>query len=132
VTSANNVVETARKIVVDRVTDQARKASAEFVVGSELTISVAEVPCGYGGCKLDDLDVNVSWFGTGIRKIPGWKTPTLDLPPRILSMMSVGKRRDTSLAKEDDDENEVERAAEEAEETALELDEYNEPDDDAG
>ena len=44
-------------------------------------------------------------------------------------MMSVGKRRDTSLGKEDDDENEVERAAEEAEENALELDEYNEPDD---
>jgi len=129
VTSANNVVETARKIVVDRVTEQARNAGAEFVVGSDLTISVAEVPCGYGGCKLDDLDVNVSWFGTGIRKIPGWKTPTLDLPPRVLSMMSVGKRRDTSLGKEDDDENEVERAAEEAEETALELDEYNEPDD---
>jgi uncharacterized protein YbjQ (UPF0145 family) len=133
VTSANNVVETARKIVVDRVTEQARKASAEFVVGSDLTITVAEVPCGYGGCKLDDLDVNVSWFGTGIRKIPGWKTPTLDLPPRILSMMSVGgKRRDTSLDEEDDDENEVERAAEEAQETALELEEYNEPDDDAG
>ena len=131
VTSANNVVETARKIVVDRVTEQARRALAEFVVGSDLTISVAEVPCGYGGCKLDDLDVNVSWFGTGIRKIPGWKNPTYDLPPRMLSMMSVGKRKDTSLGREDDDASEVERAADEAEENALALDEYNEPDDDA-
>jgi uncharacterized protein YbjQ (UPF0145 family) len=129
VTSANNVVETARKLVVDRVTEQARQASAEFVVGSDLKIEVGEVPCGYGGCKLDDLDVNVSWFGTGIRKIPGWQIPPHELPPRLLSMMSVGKRRDTVLGGEDDDANEVERAAEEAEENALELDEYNERDD---
>jgi hypothetical protein len=132
VTSANNVVETARKLVIDRLTEQARAASAEFVVGSDLSIDVSEVPCGYGGCKLDDLDVNVSWFGTGIRKIPGWKHPPHDLPPRMLSMMSVGKRKDTSLGKEDDDANEVERAAEDAEENALALDEYNEPDDDVG
>jgi len=116
---------------MDRVIEQAQRASAEFVVGSDLRIDVSEVPCGYGGCKLDDLDVNVSWFGTGIRKIPGWKAATLDLPPRMLSMMSLGKRRDTSLGGEDDDENEVERAAEDAQENALELEEYNAPDDDA-
>ena len=129
--NANNVVETARKIVVDRVTQQARQAQAEFVVGSDLSIEVKEVPCGYQGCKLDDLDVNVSWFGTGIRKIPGWTKPPHDLPPRMLAMMSVGKRRDTNLD-EEDDANEVERAAEEAEEFGLEWSEYNEPDDDAG
>ena len=131
VTSANAVVETARKLVMDRVVAQAKGASAEFVVGSDLTIEVGEVPCGYGGCKLDDLDVNVSWFGTGIRRIPGWKEPLADVPPLMLSMMSVKKRRDTDLDEEDDDAADVERAAEEAEENALALDEYNEKDDDA-
>ena len=131
VTSANAVVETARKLVMDRVVAQAKGASAEFVVGSDLTIDVGEVPCGYGGCKLDDLDVNVSWFGTGIRRIPGWKQPLADVPPLMLSMMSVKKRRDTDLDEEDDDAADVERAAEEAEENALALDEYNEKDDDA-
>jgi uncharacterized protein YbjQ (UPF0145 family) len=131
VTSANAVVETARKLVMDRVVAQAKAASAEFVVGSDLTIEVGEVPCGYGGCKLDDLDVNVSWFGTGIRRIPGWKEPLADVPPLMLSMMSVKKRRDMDLDEEDDDAADVERAAEEAEENALALDEYNEKDDDA-
>ncbi len=129
VTTANDVVDTARQLVMDRVTDQARKASAEFVVGSDLTIEVREVPCGYAACKRDDLDVNVSWFGTGIRRIPGWQQPPGDVPPMMLSMMTVGRRRDTSLDDADDDEAEVERAAEEAEEYALELDEYNEKDD---
>lgn len=131
VTSANEVVETARKLVMDRIVTQAKAASAEFVVGSDLTIDVREVPCGYGGCKLDDLDVNVSWFGTGIRRIPSWKEPPGDVPPLMLSMMSVKKRRDTDLDEEDDDAADVERAAEEAEENALALDEYNEKDDDA-
>ena len=131
VTTANAVVEAARKLVVDRLVEQATRHSAEFVVGSELSISVREVPCGYGGCKLDDLDVNVSWFGTGIRRIPNFKAPVADVPPFMLSMMAVGKRRDTSIGSEEDDASAVERAAEEAEENALEIAEYNEPDDDA-
>ena len=129
ITAANKVVETARKLVTDRLNMQARAAGAEFVVGSDLTIDVREVPCGYGGCKLDDLDVNVSWFGTGVRRIPGAHVVIADVPPLMLSMMSVGKRRDTSLDEEDDDAAEVERAAEEAEEYALALDEFNERDD---
>jgi uncharacterized protein YbjQ (UPF0145 family) len=129
VQSANNVVETARDIVLKRITEQARRAHAEFVVGSDVTIEVGEVPCGYASCQLDDLDVNVSWFGTGIRRIPGWKELPGEVPPLILSMMSVGKRKGTDLDEEDDDEEVVERAAEEAEEYALELDEYNEKDD---
>jgi len=129
VTTANHVVETARDLVIGRVTAQAQQAAAEFVVGSGLTIDVREVPCGYGGCTLDDLDVNVSWFGTGIRRIPGWKEPPGDVPPLLLSMMSLKKRRDNSLDEEDDDAADVERAAEEAEENALEVAEYNEPDD---
>jgi uncharacterized protein YbjQ (UPF0145 family) len=130
VVAANNVVETARKLVMDRVYAQGREAQAEFVVGSDLTIDVREVPCGFGGCKLDDLDVNVSWFGTGIRRIPNWQQPPHEVPPLMLSMMSVGRRRDTELDEEDDDEDMVERAAEDAEEYALEWDEYNEKDDD--
>jgi len=129
VTDANQVVEAARQLVMQRLTAQAVAASVEFVVGSDVSIEVKEVPCGYGGCKLDDLDVNVSWFGTGIRRIPGWQTPPRDVPPLMLSMMSLNRRRDTSLGTEDDDASEVERAAEEAEENALELDEANEPDD---
>jgi uncharacterized protein YbjQ (UPF0145 family) len=129
VSSANAVVETARQLVMQRLTEQAVAASVEFVVGSDVSIEVKEVPCGYGGCKLDDLDVNVSWFGTGIRRIPGWQTPPRDVPPLILSMMPLNRRRDTSLGSDDDDASEVERAAEEAEENALELDEANEPDD---
>ena len=129
VTSANAVVESARQLVMDRLTAQAVAAQVEFVVGSDVSIDVKEVPCGYGGCKLDDLDVNVSWFGTGIRRIPGWQTPPRDVPPLMLSMMSLNRRRDTSLGSDDDDASEVERAAEEAEENALELDEANEPDD---
>ena len=130
VTAANTVVETARRIVIDRLTAQAKAAEAEFVVGSDVTIDVREVPCGYANCKLDDLDVNISWFGTGIRRIAEWKRPPADVPPMMLSMMTLGKRRDTSLGGEDDDASDVERAAEAAEENALELDEANEPDDD--
>jgi uncharacterized protein YbjQ (UPF0145 family) len=128
VSDANGCVEAARQIVIDRITDQARQISAEFVVGSEMSIDVREVPCGFEGCQRDDLDVNVSWFGTGIRRIPNSRGALNDVPPFMLSMMSVGKRRDTSIA-EDDDASEIERAAEEAEENALEISEYNEPDD---
>jgi uncharacterized protein YbjQ (UPF0145 family) len=129
VSAANDVVESARRVVMQRLTEQARAASAEFVVGSDISIEVKEVPCGYKSCKLDDLDVNVSWFGTGIRRIPGWQAPPRDVPPRMLSMMSLQRRRDTSLGGDDDDASAVERAAEEAEENALELDEASEPDD---
>jgi uncharacterized protein YbjQ (UPF0145 family) len=129
VSSANHCVETARTIVIDRLLAQAKAAQAEFVVGSDLSIDVREVPCGYASCQLDDLDVNVSWFGTGIRRIADWKRPAGGVPPLMLSMMTLGKRRDTSLGGEDDDASDVERAAEAAEENALEIDEANEKDD---
>ena len=129
VRSANQVVEAARQIVVDRMTEDAEKCGAEYVVGSDVSIEVREVPCGFRNCKLDDLDVNVSWFGTGIRRIPDWKQPHGDVPAMMLSMMPIGKRRDTSLGGADDDASDVERAAEAAEENALEIDEANEPDD---
>jgi uncharacterized protein YbjQ (UPF0145 family) len=127
---ANTVVETARKIAVKRLLAQAAAADADFVVGSDVTIDVREVPCGFASCKLDDLDVNVSWFGTGIRRISDWTKPPRDVPPMMLPMMTIGnRRRDTSLGGADDDASDVERAAEAAEENALELDEANERDD---
>ncbi len=127
VTAANQVVETARQLVMERLTAQAVAASVEFVVGSDVTIDVKEVPCGYASCELDDLDVNVSWFGTGIRRIPGWQRPPQDVPPMMLAMMPLNRRRDTSIGSDEDDAREVERAAEEAEENALEIDEANAP-----
>jgi uncharacterized protein YbjQ (UPF0145 family) len=127
ITAANQVVETARQLVMERLTAQAVAASVEFVVGSDVTIDVKEVPCGYASCKLDDLDVNVSWFGTGIRRIPGWQRPPQDVPPMMLAMMPLNRRRDTRIGSDEDDAREVERAAEEAEENALEIDEANEP-----
>jgi len=57
VTDANQVVEAARQLVMQRLTAQAVAASVEFVVGSDVSIEVKEVPCGFASCKLDDLDV---------------------------------------------------------------------------
>ena len=71
----------------------------------------------------DDLDVDVSWFGTAIRRIAESRRPHPDVPPLMLSMMTLDRRRDTVIGADEDDADEVERAAEEAEERALEADE---------
>ena len=126
VVNANHVVEQARSIAAQRLAAQASALSVEFVVGSDVSVDIREVPCGYGGCQLDDLDVDVSWFGTGVRRIPGWNKPHPEVPPLMLSMMPVGRRRDTSIGQAEDDADDVEKAAEEAQENALELDEANE------
>ncbi|HET9993221.1 MAG TPA: hypothetical protein VFQ65_32015, partial [Kofleriaceae bacterium] len=81
-----------------------------------------EVPCGFGGCPLDDIDVDLSWFGTGIRRIPNRKQTSHELPAFMLSMIPLGRRKD-ALIEAEDDEDDIEVAAEEAEEAALELDE---------
>ncbi|MGZ6096521.1 MAG: heavy metal-binding domain-containing protein, partial [Polyangiales bacterium] len=120
---AKVVVESARTIAANRMLEQAQRVGAEFVVGSDVSIKVREVPCGFGGCELDDLDVDVSWFGTGIRRIPNRQQAHTEVPPLMLSMMTLGHRRDTIIGADDDDENEVELAAEEAQENALEADE---------
>ncbi len=125
-TEARGVVEQAREIAATRMLEQAAASQAEFVVGSDLTIKVKEVPCGYAKCTRDDLDVDVSWFGTGIRRIGGPPRALLDVPPLILSMMTVGRghrAQDTELGADEDDADDVERAAEEAEELALQADE---------
>ena len=121
--AASTAVDQARSIAASKLQAQAHEVGAEFVVGSDITIDVREVPCGFGGCELDDLDVDVSWFGTGIRRIPerqGQRAHTM--PPLILSMIPLGRRND-ALIDAEDDEDDVEVAAEEAEEMALEADE---------
>ncbi len=74
------------------------------------------------GCPLDDIDVDLSWFGTGIRRIPNRKQTTHELPSFMLSMIPLGRRKD-ALIDAEDDADDVEVAAEEAEEAALEMDE---------
>jgi hypothetical protein len=120
---ASNAVEQARSIAAQKLIAQAAQFQAEFVVGSDISVKVKEVPCGFGGCELDDLDVDVSWFGTAIRRIPDRaKERAHQLPPLILSMIPLGRRKD-NLIDAEDDADDIEIAAEEAEEAALEADE---------
>ncbi len=123
-TQASAAVEQARAIAAERLIEQAVACEAEFVVGSDITVDMREVPCGYGGCELDDLDVDLSWFGTGIRRIPNRKQTSHELPAFMLSMIPLGRRHD-ALIEAEDDEDDIEVAAEEAEEAALEVDEAN-------
>ena len=123
-TQASQAVEQARTIAAERLMEQAVACEAEFVVGSDITVDMREVPCGYGGCELDDLDVDLSWFGTGIRRIPNRKQTSHELPAFMLSMIPLGRRHD-ALIEAEDDEDDIEVAAEEAEEAALEVDEAN-------
>ena len=120
---ATSAVEQARTIASQKLLAQAASHQAEFVIGSDLTVDVREVPCGYGGCPLDDIDIDVSWFGTGIRRIPERAGQRAHgVPPMILSMIPLGRRQDLVIDAEDDADD-VEIAAEEAEEAALEADE---------
>ena len=119
---ASQAVEMARSIAATKIVAQAAACRAEFVVGSDVKLAIKEVPCGFESCALNDLDVDVSWFGTGIRRIPGRAEQVREIPPLLLSMMPLGRRRDLDVAAEDDDEDEVEKAAENAEEAALEAD----------
>lgn len=119
--AASRAVEQARSIAAAKLIQQAAWFQSEFVVGSDVTVSIREVPCGFEHCTLDDLDVDVSWFGTGIRRIPGARRAVREVPPLILSMMPLGRRKDALIGAEDDT-SEVEEAAEDAEEAALEAD----------
>ena len=121
--SASGAVDTARKIASEKLLAQATLHQAEFVVGSDISISLREVPCGFGGCELDDVDVDVSAFGTAIRRTREG-TRVHGTPPFLLSMIPIGARHDVRVEGEDDADD-IEVAAEEAEELALELDEAN-------
>ena len=119
---ASQAVERARQIAAEKLLVQAAAVGAEFVIGSDVTVKAREVPCGYERCPLDDLDVDVSWFGTGVRRIPAARVAQHAVPPLILSMMPLGRRKD-ALIDAEDDADDVERAAEEATEMALAADE---------
>jgi hypothetical protein len=124
---ATAAVDRARTIASEKLLAQAVAHEAEFVIGSDMQVELREGPCGFAGCELNDLDVVISALGTGIRKIPNWKRDAQPVPPLLLSMMPLGRRRDVDLGGEDD-EDDIRVAAEEAEELALELDEQNAPD----
>jgi hypothetical protein len=94
---ATHAVERARELVARRVLEQATKLGAELVVGSNVRVSAAEVPCGRsGGCSLHDFEVDLSWFGTGIRRMPeaAVARSAERIPPLILGMMPLGRRAD--------------------------------------
>jgi uncharacterized protein YbjQ (UPF0145 family) len=118
ITPALEAIDRARRSVEANLERQASAFQAEFVVGSDVQIRVQEVPCGYEGCKLNDLDVDVSWFGTAVRREPGFKPPEHPKTPAlILSMMPLGRRKSAQLEEEED---EIAERAKEAEEKALE------------
>jgi uncharacterized protein YbjQ (UPF0145 family) len=119
VTSARDAVDTARAVVHDRVMKQATATGAEFVVGSDLTVKVREVPCGYENCALNDLDIDVAWFGTGIRRA-GEATVSQDVPPLILSMMPLGRKRSDQLLAGESESDRLAREAAEEEKRAAE------------
>jgi uncharacterized protein YbjQ (UPF0145 family) len=122
---ATEAVDTARAIVVEKLQAQAKELKADFVIGSELSVEVREGPCGFTGCELNDLDVQINWFGTGVRKHPRAKVAARGVPPLMLSMMPLGRTRGVAIDEELDDDIAI--AAEEAEEAALALDEANDP-----
>jgi len=123
VTQATQAIESARDIAAQKILRQAASFQSEFVVGSDIDLKVREVPCGYASCERNDLDVDLSWFCTGIRRIPGARARTrVDVPPLTLTLTPLGQRRD-DLIEAGDDAEEIERAAEDATEAALEADE---------
>nr|HEX4317019.1 heavy metal-binding domain-containing protein [Kofleriaceae bacterium] len=120
ITSARDAMDEARGIVANKLIAQARAEGAEMVVGSDVTLSMKEVPCGWEGCELNDLDVDVSWFATGVRKIPGFKQAAqTNVPPLILSMMPLG-RRGGVVVEEEEESDAVKEAAQRAEERSAE------------
>lgn len=91
---ATQSIATARGMVEQKLLAQAAWFKAEFVVGSDVKLDVREVPCGAGGCQLNDLDIDVSWFGTGVRRIPGFAPHAeAKVPPLILAMVPLGRRK---------------------------------------
>ncbi len=107
VTAAVNGVDNARRLVAGRVVDQARRHGAEMVVGSDIKVSVREVSCGWGGCELNDLDIDITWYATGVRRIPG-RTVTHEakVPPLVLGMIPLGRRKRGEVLEGEADESE--------------------------
>ena len=111
---ATDAVEEARRLAHDRVMQQALQSGAEFVVGSDLQVKVREVPCGYEQCTLNDLDIDVVWFGTGVRRVSTAEVRQ-DVPPLVLSMMPLGRKKADQLLEGDSESERLAREAEEME-----------------
>jgi uncharacterized protein YbjQ (UPF0145 family) len=123
VQSATAGVDQARTLVAGRVSQWARESGAEYVVGSDITVKVHEVPCGWEGCPLNDLDIDVSWFATGVKRMHNAaEIPHPGVPPLILGMMPLGKKKRGELLEgmESEDAELRERAREEEERAAEE------------
>ncbi|HRG97506.1 MAG TPA: heavy metal-binding domain-containing protein [Polyangiaceae bacterium] len=120
---ATQAIESARNIAATKIQRQAAAFQCEFVVGSDITLKVKEVPCGANECSRNDLDVDLSWLCTGVRRIPGarWRT-RVDVPPLTLTLTPLGRRRGDVIEGGDDAE-EIEIEAENAEEAAVEAEE---------
>jgi hypothetical protein len=120
---ATQAIEAARSIAGLKIQKQAASFHSEFVVGSDIQLKVKEVPCGYNECDRNDLDVDLSWFCTGIRRIPGAKRRThVDVPPLTLTLTPLGRRKG-DIIEAGDDAEEIEIEAENAEEAAIEAEE---------
>ena len=122
VTSAHQAIEAARTSVEASIEKQAKNFGAEFVVGSDIKVTAKEVPCGFRECELNDLDVDVSWFGTAIRRIPDFKPPhQANVPPLVLGMIKLGqKKRGDFIEGEEDESKKLEELAAKMEENASE------------
>jgi uncharacterized protein YbjQ (UPF0145 family) len=117
--AATQAMATARQLVEQKLLAQAAYFESEFVVGSAVKLDVREVPCGYRDCDLNDLDIDVSWFGTGVRRIPGYKPHAQAKGPQlILSMVPLGRRRREIVDGDDDSERVTEQAREQEREAA--------------
>src|ERR1700722_18979342 len=118
VTAASDAIQTARQLVESKLPAQAAWYKAEIVVGSDVKLTVQEAPGGYHGCDLNDLDVDVSWFGTGVRRIPDYKPHAqAKVPQLILSMVPLGRKRKEIVEGGDDGER-LREAGREAEREA--------------
>jgi uncharacterized protein YbjQ (UPF0145 family) len=120
--AAADGVRAAQRLVEQRVLEQARVAGGQLVVGADLQLRVHEVPCGWEGCAVNDLDIDIMWFGTAVRRDARVATQTRhDVPPLILGMMPLGrKQRGEVVAGEEDESAELERQGREEEERAAE------------
>ena len=67
-----------------------------------------------------DLDVDVSWFGTAIRRIPNFTPPHVaNVPPLVLGMIKLGRDKQGDFVKgEADESQELEELAKKLEERA--------------
>ena len=116
---ATDAIDRARARVEKEVLRQARDMGAEYVIGSDLKVRVKEVPCGFHECHLNDLDVDVSWFGTGVRRLSTAERPAkLDVPPLLLGMIPLDRKSRRDQIEEEDDSEELKKAGEAEEERA--------------